>query len=1090
MAESPGAAHTTTLRLALPEQPPAPPRLDAQQSAAVDWPADEGHLLVVGAPGTGKTTTAVESFLARAAQEPSARPGEQGVLLLVPTRRGAARVRDAVARRLGRTTTGVLVRTPASFAYSVLRMRATLLGEPAPTLITGPEQDQILAELLDGHRAGLGAPVHWPDTIGPETLAMGAFRDELRDLFMRAAELGLGPEELADRGRRHDRPEWTAAAVLLEEYQQVTSLGELTPDRGSRLDAARIVDEATAALRAWEDEVPAHPRPRWSAAVVDDHQDSTLATARLLRVLADDGAQLLLHGDPDAGVQGFRGGTPALVGLAETREELGGFEAARIELSTAHRQDEELRAVTMAVTSAISTTGTAGQRRATAGRQIGDSAAGDIDTAGAGPGARAAGGLEPAVLRSRPQEGAWIARHLREEHLRRGTPWSEMAVVARSAGHVRELQRSLRAWRVPVGGQAAPGVLREEPAVRPLLVALAAVLAGRPTPEQAAELVTSPIGGADAVGMRGLRRTLRGIERAAGGSRPVDEVLSAVVADPELAAGLPAGPGAVAGRVAAVLAAGRAALANDGATAETVLWALWDATDLSEPWRERALSGGPGAERADADLDAVMVLFRAAEQYTDRTVGAGPAGFLEHLRSQDLPADSLAAHGVRGETVQVLTPAGAAGEEWQVVAVAGLQEELWPDLRLRDSTLGAGALADLEAGRGSPFGTGGNGGGHTFGAARRAVLDDELRMLAVAISRASRRLLVTAVLDEDSRPSAFFDLLAPDHDPTDVRDVPPALDLRGLVAELRTVLERPVGETDEAGGADSRRTEAAALLAHLAEQGVPGADPATWGWLEPESTTEPLRPADAPVPVSPSGVEQATTCGLRWALEQAGGRTAGSADQAVGNLVHEIAAEHPHGTLEELRHALDERWDELGTGDGWVGRRRREQADKMIERLAAYVASVPGEVDVERAFAVDVGRARLIGRMDRVEHVGEDQVRVVDLKTSKSPVSKDDGQRHAQLGVYQVAVESGAWGDDVRSDGARLVYLGAGKRGPTSREQDPIDRAEDPRWAHELLGEAAETMGGAVFVATVNDKCRTCPVRTSCPLQEDGGRVR
>src|SRR5690606_13278070 len=224
-------------------------------------------------------------------------------------------------------------------------------------------------------------------------------------------------------------------------------------------------------------------------------------------------------------------------------------------------------------------------------------------------------------------------------------------------------------------------------------------------------------------------------------------------------------------------------------------------------------------------------------------------------------------------------------------------------------------------------------------------------------------------------------------------------------------------------------------------------------------STDPLRPAEQDVPVSPSGVEQATTCSLRWALEQAGGRSAPSADQAVGNLVHEIAAEHPHGTHEELRQALDARWPELGAGEGWVGRRRREQADAMIERLADYIASVPGEVDVERAFSVAVGRARLVGRVDRRAHLDDGSVRVVDLRRSENPVSAADGRRHPQLGSYQVAVESGAWGD-LHADGARLVYLGTGKKAAV-RDQPALQADDDPRWAHELVGEAAETMGGA-----------------------------
>ncbi|TNC18063.1 PD-(D/E)XK nuclease family protein [Georgenia sp. 311] len=247
--------------------------------------------------------------------------------------------------------------------------------------------------------------------------------------------------------------------------------------------------------------------------------------------------------------------------------------------------------------------------------------------------------------------------------------------------------------------------------------------------------------------------------------------------------------------------------------------------------------------------------------------------------------------------------------------------------------------------------------------------------------------------------------------------------------------------------------------------------------------------------VSPSAVETADRCPLRWALQAAGGRREDTLDQSLGNLVHEIAAEHPHGTLEELREALDSRWSSLGLGEGWVGRRSREQADRMVERLAAYVAGVPGEVDVERKFEADVGRARLVGRIDRVERLGPDpvagaeRVRVVDLKTSKNPVSEDDARTNAQLATYQVAVEAGGLERPALPDGARLVYLGAGSSGPTTRAQVPPAEAEDPRWAHELVARVADTMAGSCFDARLNPGCGHCPVRRSCPLQDEGRQV-
>lgn len=75
-----------------------PPRLDAAQRAVVDHGA--GPLLVLAGPGTGKTTTLVESVAARLA---AGTPPER-ILVLTFSRRAAVDLRDRMAQRLSTAT--------------------------------------------------------------------------------------------------------------------------------------------------------------------------------------------------------------------------------------------------------------------------------------------------------------------------------------------------------------------------------------------------------------------------------------------------------------------------------------------------------------------------------------------------------------------------------------------------------------------------------------------------------------------------------------------------------------------------------------------------------------------------------------------------------------------------------------------------------------------------------------------------------------------------------------------------------------------------------------------------------------------------
>src|SRR3712207_7617421 len=82
---------------------------------------------------------------------------------------------------------------------------------------------------------------------------------------------------------------------------------------------------------------------------------------------------------------------------------------------------------------------------------------------------------------------------------------------------------ALAGGSVPVSVLGSDVPLREEPAVRPLLLALRCSLdPSTLDADTAVSLLTSPYGGADAVGLRRVRRALRAEELAGGGGRGGD----------------------------------------------------------------------------------------------------------------------------------------------------------------------------------------------------------------------------------------------------------------------------------------------------------------------------------------------------------------------------------------------------------------------------------------------------------------------------------------------------------------------------------------------------------------------------------------
>ena len=1075
--------------------------------------------LLTGIPGTGKTHHLTERALRYLADgnDPAR------LLILAPTRTAATRMRDTIAASSDRSLSVAPTRAWAAYAFDLLKRaqtRGLLSGvEGNLKLLSGPEQDVIIGELLANHAEGIAPGPAWPDVLR-DALATRGFRHEIRDFFDRMAEYDLTAEDVHALATEHNQPAWHALAQLHTEYRAVRALRA----KNAYDPAVLINDACRLLLRA--PEFLAEERRRYDLILIDDVQELTPSIYRLLRLIAAEvapadaahltethpdlfaeGPQVVMTYSDEAVVQGFRGARPDLVTTLQAS-----FPSMRTRtLTTSYR----LPALMMPLVADIRrrlprytrfVPLTAEQDRAKNGVQGGakNSAPATFGRINTTPADEAltwgaadepllhlgADGkiLDPAHYRTAPagvykyalsssqDEANLIAQMLLEERIYGNHPYRESAIIVRSSADVARIRRVLSSNGIPSRTSAALVPVRDEPAVRPFLDALSLLVYARKRGEkalnpavhmpaaegaegaEAAErggyetlsaseaeelmrrslddviaeesranplggaqsaitLLTSRLGGASSMDVRRLRQQLRSIELQSGGHRPSDDLLLGALLHPET---LPEeGVGRAVHRIAAVLSAGRKALARPESTSAEVLWALWEASGLEKTWVAQSCGAGPDADAAHRNLDAMIGLFEAADRFDEQMRGADAEQFLDFIDAQDLPMDTLAARGVRQDAVEILTPALAAGQSWRTVYVCGLQEGTWPNTTVRGSLLSTGDLTDLcdarlrqraqqaeqQAGESEqpvpPARI------RSYPERVRDTRHDELRMFAVAATRASTRLVLTAVRNDDQAPGEFFDFVLPTDAVGDSTDVPitrvrrPAT-LRSLVAELRrTLVEESMNamraEDAQDGApmhnapeeealtpeASAYRLDAASrTLARLANAQAPGAAPDEWWGLLPLSSTELLfahRPADhaadhaepgenygeepaenpgrRTITLSPSRLETIHNSPLDWLVSAARAEAQTDLSRSLGTLVHAIAEEYPTGTLEELQTALDERISSLGVPARkedetdeeyrervpWESYALYERAKRMILRLSYYYRQHMGD---------------------------------------------------------------------------------------------------------------------------------------------------
>ncbi|HTE61439.1 MAG TPA: UvrD-helicase domain-containing protein, partial [Solirubrobacteraceae bacterium] len=693
--------------------------LDAFQRSVVELP-DDASAAVIGAPGTGKTTAIVELVADRVLGRGWI-PDQ--LLVLSSSRAAATRLRDRLALRLGRPSTGPLARTVSSFAFEVVGAAARADGSEPPRLVTASEIDADIAAILEGHLES-GAGPRWPDLLDEGVRRLRGFRTELRDLMARATEYDIDPARLRRLGESAGRPEWIAAADFIDDYLRIVSTS-----REAQLDPAELSRFAVAEI------VRGRPGDRVSGlrlVVIDDLQEATESTLAILRALAGRGIAVIAFGDPDVAANAFRGGEPSALGRLGAELGLPGIPT--LVLETAHRQPIALRSFTTAITERIGTAAAGAQRKARAGR-----------VAASDPAAEAPPALARIEATTPARQWAAVARVLREEHLLRGVPWSRLAVVVRSGRFAPGVARSLALAEVPTRTSGGGVTLRDDGAARALLTIVDVAIGRTPlTAEVGAEMLIGPFGGLDPLTLRRLRLALRAEEIAGGGTRPTGELLVEALAQPGRLATIDSRPARAAGRLADTLAR----LRDSDGTIEDLLWIAWDRSGLATPWRDQALGTGVAAVEANRLLDGVVALFSAAKRFSERRPGTPAAEFLAEVLDAEIPEDLLSPART-DEAVLVTTPSGTVGLEFDTVVVAALQDRVWPNLRPRGSLLSAQHLVRALAA---------DGGADSIDD-RKLVLDDELRMFALAVSRARDRVVLSAVVNDDEARSLFFILL-------------------------------------------------------------------------------------------------------------------------------------------------------------------------------------------------------------------------------------------------------------------------------------------------------------------------------------------
>lgn len=402
-----------------------------------------GPLLIIAGAGTGKTTVLTHR-IAYLIEQGIAKPEE--IVALTFTEKAAREMSDRVDQLINTNYTAVTIATFHAFCQQILERYGLDIGLPAPfRLLTPPECWRLMKENFDRFDLDYYRPLATPTRFLQSLIQhFSRCKDELilPDAYLRYADTVQGNTDQVEFDAALETKKIKEVAGAYHTYQQILLEHNALDFGDLLLYTHRLLEIRPNVQRALQQQY-------WYI-LVDEFQDTNWAQYQLLRKLVTDEANIAVVGDDDQSIYKWRGAAISNV-LQFTKD----FPSARtVALTTNYRSAQQILdhayaciqrnnpnrlevqiGVTKQLRAARTHTGTVMHVHAPTGEG----------------------------------EAAMIAERIKTLH-EEGTPWHDMAILARAHSHLDSVVQALERIGVPYQYHAATGLLKTPFAVTALAI--------------------------------------------------------------------------------------------------------------------------------------------------------------------------------------------------------------------------------------------------------------------------------------------------------------------------------------------------------------------------------------------------------------------------------------------------------------------------------------------------------------------------------------------------------------------------------------------------------------------------------------------